>query len=324
MTAQSVPDEGAVVGLDIGGTLIKSALVGRDGVPVRVERRPTGSEHGRDTVVATVLEHAAQRLAAARRSGVTVHAVGIASCGVVDEVAGVSIFSTALGWRDVPIRHLLADRVGLPVALGHDVRAGGVAEARLGAGRGHDVFLFLPIGTGIGVALMIDGQPFAGAHWRAGELGHIVVRPGGAPCACGRRGCLETVVGGAAIVQRYVDMIDARTAGVVAGVEAVEVVRRATKGEAVAVRVWAEAMDALADALAIAVTLFDPSVLVVGGGLGRSGALLHGPLRQGLAHRLSFQVMPEIVQAQLGDDAGCIGAGLLAWDLLDGRRRLRA
>jgi glucokinase len=312
---------GTVVGLDIGGTFIKSALVGPDGVPLGVERWPTGRQRGPEAVMATVLECAAQRVAAASERGESVRAVGVASCGLVNEMAGIGVFSAALGWHDMPLRQLMKDRLGLPVALGHDVRAGGLAEARLGAGRGHDVFLFLPLGTGVGAALVINGRPFVGGHWRAVELGHVVARPGGDACSCGQRGCLDTLAGGPAIVRRYrmlantpagsdPEVLDAAT------LDAAEVARRAAEEDPAAMQVWATAVDALADTLTTAVTLFDPSAVVVGGGLGRSGELLLGPLREGVARRLSFQAMPEIVAAQLGDEAGCVGAGLLAWDLL--------
>jgi glucokinase len=307
---------GTVVGLDIGGTFIKSALVGPDGVPFGVERWATGRERGPEAVVATVLERTAERVAAASERGENVRAVGVASCGLVNEMAGVGVFSAALGWRDMPLRQLVKDRLGLPVALGHDVRAGGLAEARLGAGRGHDVFLFVPLGTGVGATLVINGRPFVGGHWRAVELGHVVARPGGDACSCGQRGCLDTLAGGPAIVRRYQMLASVPARSDTETLDAAEVARRAAGEDPAAVQIWAEAIDALADTLTTAVTLFDPSAVVVGGGLGRSGELLLGPLREGVARRLRFQAMPEIIEAQLGDEAGCVGAGLLAWDLL--------
>lgn len=290
--------------------------MGPDGVRFGVERRPTDRERGPEAVMATVLEYAAERVAAAGESGESVGAVGVASCGLVDETAGLGIFSAALGWRDMPLRQRLTDRLGLPVALGHDVRAGGLAEARLGAGRDHDVFLFMPIGTGVGATVVINGRPFVGGHWRAVELGHVVIRPGGDACSCGQRGCLDTLVGGLAVVRRYRMLANLPTRSGAEILDAAEVARRAADEDPAAVQVWTEAVDALADVVTMAVTLFDPSAVVVGGGLGRSGELLLGPLRDGVARRLSFQVMPEIIGAKLGDEAGCIGAGLLAWDLL--------
>lgn len=310
--------ESAVLGLDIGGTAIKSALVDPDGRPLgAVARHPApAAGHAPEAIVGAVLDRAADLLDAAVADGVAVRALGVAAFGVIDESAGVAVFSASFGWRDVPLRRLLAERTGLPVVLGHDVRAGGVAEARLGAGRGHEVFLFVPVGTGVGAAMMLGGRPFTGGHWRAGELGHVVVRPGGDKCGCGQRGCLSTLAGGPAVVKRY-RRLAAMDGG--APADAATVARLATEGDRVAARVWAEAVEALADSLAVGVTLFDPSAVIVGGGLGRSGELLLNPLREQLAARLTFQVMPEVLPAGLGDDAGCLGAGLLAWDLLGDR-----
>jgi glucokinase len=133
---------------------------------------------------------------------------------------------------------------------------------------------------------------------------------------CGQRGCLDTLAGGPAIVRRYRMLAKTPAGSDPEILDGAEVALRAAEEDPAAGQVWATAVDALADTLTTAVTLFDPSAVVVGGGLGRSGELFLGPLREGVARRLSFQAMPEIVAAQLGDEAGCVGAGLLAWDLL--------
>jgi glucokinase len=318
--ADRAPADGVVVSLDVGATLVKSALLGPDGVPRETERRPTGRCDGPDAIVSNVLEAAAARVSAAQQSGLEVRAVGIACCGIVDEVNGVLVYSANLGWRDVPLREMAAERTGLPVGLSHDVRAGGLAEARLGAGRDEQVFLFVPIGTGVGAAIIIRGEPYAGAHWRAGELGHIVVRPGGEACPCGQRGCLETVAGGHAMERRYRQLVEQHLdAPAPAAADALEISRLAADGDRDATIAWTEVVVAIADSLAVAITLFDPSLVVLGGGLGQSGERLFAPLRAALACRLSFQVTPRLVPAALGDVAGCIGAGLLAWDLVGHR-----
>ncbi|GAA0481452.1 ROK family protein [Streptomyces olivaceiscleroticus] len=305
-----------VLGLDVGGTVIKSALVAPDGTVTDERRSATCPADGPDAVLAAVLDHAERAVAEARAGGSTVRAVGIASCGLVDEDAGTVVFSSVVKWRDVPLRRLAAERLGLPVALGHDVRSGGVAEARLGAGRGHPVVLFVPVGTGVGGALLLDGLPFPGSHWRSAELGHLVLRPGGEPCGCGQRGCLDTLAGGAALARRYAAARGAANDGAGPAVTAEEVARRAAAGDPAAARVWDEAADALAEGLLAAVTLFDPGVLVLGGGVGQAGDQLLVPLRRHLERRVAFQVLPDIVRAVLGERAGRVGAALRAWDLL--------
>ncbi|MFD4658650.1 ROK family protein [Kitasatospora sp. NPDC058444] len=296
------------IALDVGGTYIKGAAVARDGGLRHTARWFTRAERGPEAVLETVLDCAAELAGRFRPA-----AAGIAVPGIVDEAAGTAVLAANLGWRDLPVRHWLSEHLGIPVAFGHDVRAGGVAEARAGAGRGSRNFLFVPIGTGIAAALMVDGRPLTGSHTRAGELGHLVVRPGGEPCACGARGCVETLASAAAVARRYT------AATGEPGVTAKQVGERAATGDRAAATVWQEAVDALADGLASAVTLLDPERIVIGGGLARAGEPYFGPLRAALAARLTFQTMPELVPAELGHEAGCFGAGLLAQDLLDER-----
>jgi glucokinase len=179
---------------------MKAALVGADGTLLHRDRRSTGRDRGPEAVVADILDFAADlRAHGAERYGESAGAAGIAVPGIVDEARGTAVYSANLGWRDVPLRSLLADRLRMPVALGHDVRTGGLAEGRVGAGRGTDRFLFVALGTGIAGAIGIGGRVESGAHGFAGEIGHIVVRPGGADCPCGQRGCLERYASAAAV-----------------------------------------------------------------------------------------------------------------------------
>ncbi|GAA3229397.1 ROK family protein [Streptomyces thermocoprophilus] len=239
-------------------------------------------------------------------------AAGVAVPGIVDERQGVAVYSANLGWRDLPLRELLTQRLGgIPVALGHDVRAGGLAEGRIGAGRGADRFLFVPLGTGIAGAIGIDGRVEAGAHGCAGEIGHVVVRPGGVSCPCGQRGCLERYASAAAVSEAW-----ARACGD-PDADAADCAKAVASGDPNAVRIWRDAVDALADGLVTALTLLDPGTIVIGGGLAEAGETLFTPLRDAVSKRLTFQSRPPLVAAALGDTAGCLGAGLLAWDLLD-------
>jgi glucokinase len=296
-----------VVALDVGGTGMKCALVDPAGRTVHAERHPTGAERGPEAVVATILDVAEGLAARARTGGTEPVAVGIAVPGVIDEAAGVAIWSANVGFRDVPLRELAVARLGLPTALGHDVRAGGLAEARLGAGRGTRHVLFVAIGTGIAAAHVVDGSAATGAHGAAGEIGHILVRPDGPPCGCGRLGCLESVASAAAVGRRYTAL-----AGVPA--TAADVVDRAAAGEELAGQVWRETVEALADGLATGQALFDVEAIVLGGGLTRAGAYLLDPLRVELRERMTFHREPVLVAAELGDEAGCLGAALLALD----------
>jgi glucokinase len=303
-----------VVALDVGGTGMKCALVRADGTTVHAERHATEAARGSEAVVGTILDVAEGLAGKARADGLTPVACGVAVPGVVDEARGVAVWSANVGFRDVPLRDLARERLGLPTALGHDVRAGGLAEARLGAGRDAGHVLFVAIGTGIAAAHVVDGSAAVGAHGAAGEIGHILVRPDGPRCGCGRPGCLEAVASASAISRRYAELSGTPAT-------AAEVADRAAAGEPLADRVWREAVEALADGLATGQALFDVATIVIGGGLAQAGPRLFDPLGVALRERLTFHREPRLVGAALGDEAGCLGAALLALDTLAKERR---
>lgn len=293
-----------VVAVDVGGTTVKAGLIDDGGRLGAVGRTvtPAAGLDGRPVVDA--VEAIARRLA----DGASLAAVGVVVPGIVDEAAGVAVHAENLGWHDVPLRSLLADRLGCPVAVGHDVRAGGLAEHRAGALRGARNAVFLPVGTGIAAALVLDGRVFAGDGY-AGEIGHVDVGHA-LPCACGGHGCLEAIASAAAVARRY----SAATGAAVGGSRDVAVLVR--RGDPAAVAVWDEALDALAAGLALLTGVVAPTVVAVGGGLGESADLVLEPLAARLKARLTFQRPPRIVAAELGDRAGCVGAGLLARELI--------
>ncbi|MFI5766062.1 MULTISPECIES: ROK family protein [unclassified Streptomyces] len=301
-----------VIALDVGGTGMKAALVAADGTLLHEARRATGRERGAEAVVETIQDFASELLDLGReRFATTASAAGVAVPGIVDAENGIAVYAANLGWRDVPMRELLGRRLGgIPVALGHDVRTGGLAEGRIGAGRGADRFLFVPLGTGIAGAIGIAGRIEAGAHGYAGEIGHIVVRPGGPACGCGQRGCLETLASASAVSRAWAAASGDPEADAADCAKAVE------SGDERAREVWLAAIGALADGLVTAITLLDPRTLIIGGGLAEAGETLFTPLRTAVEERVTFQRLPHIVPAALGDTAGCLGAGLLAWDLL--------
>ncbi|MGH3741657.1 MAG: ROK family protein [Micromonosporaceae bacterium] len=294
-----------VIAVDVGGTMTKCALTTLTGAVRHEERHPTGAEQGPDGVVEHILDIAAGLAATARAAGLTPRALGLAVPGIVDDRRGVASYSANLGWRDVPLRARAEQRLGLPVALGHDVRAGGLAEAALGAGRGAEHLLFVPIGTGIAAAHVIAGQVLVGAHGAALELGHVVVRPQGRRCGCGRRGCLESEASAAAVATRYHEQTGQRAT-------AAQVADRARRGDPAAALVWRETVDVLADGLLAAITLCDPELIVIGGGLASAGDQLLTPLRSALDALHTFEASPRLSPAALGDRAGCLGAALLA------------
>ncbi|MEY9847552.1 glucokinase [Streptacidiphilus sp. BW17] len=300
-----------VIALDVGGTGMKAALVAPDGTLLHEARRPTGREHGTPAVVSAILDFAAElRDEGRRRFGETAAAAGVVVPGTIDEAEGVAVFSANLGWRDLPMRKLLGERLGIPIALGHDVRTGALAEGRLGAGRGVSRFFFIALGTGIAGGIGIDGRIESGAHGNGGEIGHVVVRPGGLACACGAHGCLETVASAGAVSRAWA------AASGNPGATAADCATSVAAGDPRAVTVWTDALSALADGIVMAHSLLDTGTVIIGGGLAEAGDTLFAPLRVAVTERLSFQVPPALVPAMLKDTAACLGAGLLAWDLL--------
>lgn len=308
--SSGAPGGGHALALDVGGTGIKAGLVTPDGALTRTWRRATGIERGPRAVIDTIADFAAKLVEQAAADGTPVAAAGFALPGIIDERTGVGVFSATIGWRDVPFRELLGARLAVPVAIGHDVRAGGVAEARIGAGRGSARFVFLPLGTSIGGAIMIDGVPDLGPHGMGGEFGHIVIRPGGLPCGCGLHGCLAQYSSAGAVAARYAEAAGTPNAG------ALDVAARLATGDPIARRIWDEAVDVLADALLTTAALLDPDRVVIGGGLAEAGDTLMTPLAAAVTAKATYHALPELVTAELGDLAGCLGAGLLAWDLV--------
>jgi glucokinase len=295
---------GPVVALDVGGTAMKGAVLDEDSQVADFYRWPTPRSEGPAAVVEATVRAVDELLRLA--DGAV--AVGLVVPGLVDDRAGVALYSENIRWRDVPFRELVVERCGLPVGFGHDVRAGGVAERTLGAARGVDDVLFMPIGTGISGAMFTAGRLVENKY--AGEIGHIDVGSGEA-CACGATGCLEAIASGAAIAKRY----NRATGGSAAG--AAEVVTLMAAGDNAAAIVWTEAVDALARALATYASLLAPELVVIGGGLSAAGETLLEPLRGRLRELLVWQQEPRIVAAVLGENAACLGAGLLARQALD-------
>lgn len=294
-----------VVALDLGGTVTKVAYAYADGTTTPPVRLATEVVAGQVSVdwLGDVLAEAAQGRPEERCRG-----YGVVVPGVIDVAAGVVRAAANLGWYDVPLRERLTTRTGLPGAVAHDVRSGGLAEWRLGAGQGATNLLVLPLGTGIAGAMVVDGR-LLDADGYAGEIGHLPVCAGGdRECRCGQRGCLETVGSATGVVRSYL----AATEG--PAVDARTVADRARTGDAAALAAFDLAVQGLIEALAMYATLLAPQTVVLGGGLAGSFDLIGPQVEAGLAERLSFQRSPRLVPARLGADAGVIGAGLVGWD----------
>ncbi|MEO6200956.1 MAG: ROK family protein [Cryobacterium sp.] len=294
-----LPD--VVVAVDLGGTSLKGSLVSETGETVATRTRMTPAQGIVDALMLLIDELMEAATANDRR----VVAAAVVTPGMVDERTGVVVYASNLNWRDVPLLEQLQRRLSVPVSVGHDVRAAGLAESRLGAAMGVDDFTLIPIGTGMAAALVSSADPIRGALGAAGEIGHIPIVQGGEPCACGQRGCLEVYVSGAGVARRYA----ARAGGRLSSRQIVA--RLGTDPDADAV--WEDATRALAQGLAIVTLLLDPGVIVLGGGFSQAGSALLDPVTRYLDESLAWRDAPRVVLSSLGGDAGRVGAALLAF-----------
>jgi glucokinase len=287
-------------GVDVGGTRIKAVLRrGEEVLGRHVEPTPADVADSMGATVARVLG----RLVASVPGAPAPQRVGLVVPGLVDEAGGHGVWSANLGWNDLDLHGSVAGHVTAEVVIGHDVRAGLLAEHLLGAARSVDDVLFVPLGTGLAVALMTGGRLVRGSTW-TGELGHVRVRANGPVCGCGRRGCLEAVAGATAVGRQW------REAGRTG--DASDVAAGVVAGDAVAVAVWVEALRTLAAALAPVVASAGTRLVVVGGGMAEAGDTLVDPLREALSDLLPDPDGVAVVTAELGEWAGAIGASHLA------------
>jgi len=265
---------------------------------------------GSEAVIANILDFAYDLAKKSRgpAGADRVVAAGVAVPGVIDEESGVVLTAVNLDWKNMPLRRLLEERLGIPVVVGHDVRTASIAEGFLGAARGCEDYLLLTIGTGIGGAVVLRGVPYVGVHHLSGEFGHTVVQPGGPLCSCGRHGCIEILASASAVIKRYRSLTQAA-----ADITTRDVAERVAAGEAASIQVWDEAIEALSIGIANYINLLDPERVVIGGGMADAGRVLFDPLNVRLARESTLQSAPPVLPAALGNDAGYLGAALKAW-----------
>jgi glucokinase len=213
-----------------------------------------------------------------------------------------------LQWKDLPIRDLLHAAIKIPVAFGHDVRTAAVAEMRNGTAKGARNAIFIPVGTGIAAAFIVDGE-IRSAEGYAGEIGHINVN-GKYPCVCGKTGCLEAASSTLAISKAF----EAQSGK--SGTTTEEIYQLVVAGDPVATNVWNDATAAMGRACETLITLLAPEVIVFGGGLSNAGETFLKPIRDYLDSSLTFQRKPQLKIAQYGAKAGTIGCAMLAFDLV--------
>ena len=305
-----------VIGVDVGGTKIAAALLGPDYAIVPSVRMPTPD--GGTSVVDAVAQ-VVQSLAEGAADPVT--AVGVGLPATIDAATGIVGASNHTGMDGMHARELLEERLPWPVAVDNDGNLAALAEHRLGAARGHRDAVLLTIGTGIGGGLIVGGQLLRGGHGQGAELGHVVVKGDGPPCQgyCPNHGCVETMCSGTSLARDLRAFARANPGTALAALEDKEQLDSRTgldlarQGDADALAIFREAGRWLGVAVSSLTNIFDPDVVVIGGGLSAAGELLLGPARD----EYQLRALPPtrrapLVAAQMGNDAGMVGAGILA------------
>ena len=311
------------IGIDLGATKISTALVDAAGKIIARDYRETRAAEGQKAVIERMVYAAHRVMGEAGIAPSQVTAVGVCSPGPIDVRTGVVTAPPNLpGWKNVPLKQLIEEALGITTFMENDANAAALGEHRFGAGRGVQDMIYVTASTGIGGGLILNGQLYGGTTGAAGEIGHMTVLPWGPYCGCGNRGCLEALASGTAIardgrelVRRGVPTLIAELAeGHSERVTAKLVAEAADKGDIEAQEILAEAMGYLSVGMASLVNLFNPELIVIGGGLTNLGDGLFGPVRRAIERR-AFPAAAravKVVPAELGGDVGVLGAVAVA------------
>ncbi|HUU58985.1 MAG TPA: ROK family protein [Phycisphaerae bacterium] len=318
------------IGIDLGGTFIKFGLLDGQRNPGRTFPLPTPVDRGAEGVVEQMVQGAEKLI---RDEGIPrdqVMGVGIGSPGPINLSDGIIISMPNIpGMDDCPLRDRVSAGLNLPAVLENDANAAAYGEYVCGAGGNSGDMVLLTLGTGIGSGIILDGKILHGSHEIGGELGHMIVAPGGELCGCGQRGCLERHSSATYMAQYAARLIreEGRPSSLrevldrKGGIDAADVNAARRAGDALAVEVWDRAVHYLAVACVNICRIFDPERIVLAGGLTKAGDDLMDPLREHFRqmHWTLSAPKTELLLSSLGNDAGVIGAAGVAWSAFGGR-----
>jgi glucokinase len=318
-----VADGRLAIGIDIGGTKVAGGVVDADGTVLRRARRDTPHRSTSPSVVEDTIVSVVHELLST--GGGDIAAVGIGAAGFVAADRATVVFAPHLSWRNEPLREALRSRVPLPVFVDNDANAAVWAEHRYGAGRGESHLVMVNLGTGIGGGIVLDGRVIRGRFGIAGEFGHMQVVPDGIRCECGNRGCWEQYASGNALVREARALMSAgspvvsdlfdRVGGRPQDLTGPLVTEAARDGDPLARELLSEIGRWLGIGMADLAAALDPGTFVIGGGVSAAGDLLLGPAREAFRRQLTgrgYRPEATIVAAQLGNEAGLVGAADLA------------
>ncbi len=297
-----------VIGMDVGGSMIRMAGISRNGVILgRVVREAVNSRR-KDALINQMVDKIRMVIETTGEP----EAIGIGVPGFLDYPSGVIHHSPNFaGWRRVPIRTLLQQRLDYQVVVENDANAAALGEAWKGPGRSSNSLLYMGLGTGVGGGIIMDGRVYYGAKGLAGELGHITVDPDGPICGCGNRGCVETYASSTGLVRQYL----AKNANYGTDLTAAEISRLAGTDDRDAVDVFSRAGKALGTAIASLINIFNPARVVIGGGVSKAWRFFSPSMKVEIACRSikAGRQACHVVRGMTKDRAGILGAGASAW-----------
>lgn len=311
------------IGIDVGGTNVKIALVDDNGKIIYSNSVPTYAKMGYEYTVNNIKQAIRDLMKETNTTPTDIEGIGFDFPGQVDCKTGVVKLAPNIpGWVNVPIAQMIEDEFHIPTRIDNDVRCAALGELKFGAGRGCENFICITVGTGIGSGIVINGKVVRGATNAAGELGHIKLQMNGGPiCGCGDTGCLEAFASGPAIVAMAQDYIKGGKSTKFREMAAAEggeitpymVAKAAEEGDPVAKRIFEIVGEYIGIGLTSVINLLNPERVIIGGGVAESGELLLAPIRKTIKERAMVVAgnAVEIVPAQLGNSAGVIGASML-------------
>lgn len=314
-----------VMAIDLGGTKIACGIISDNCQVLAKECYLTLADEGVDSVIDRIVLAIEQIILPRGVALSQLCGISIAAAGAIDAPRGIITLSPNLpGWRDIPLRDIIRERLGIKTWLINDTNAAALAEHQLGAGQGIKNLLYLTVGTGIGGAVILGGRLYTGASGSAGEIGHMTIDANGLRCKCGNIGCLETLASGTAVAREAIRRVSRGegsslseiVAGRIGSITAEHVAMAARDGDCLALDVINKAATYLGVGLVNLVNIFNPEMIIIGGGLAKMGDLLLSPARQ-VVREKAFPVSAEavcILPTQLGDDAGILGAAIFAFE----------
>ncbi|MFC1913271.1 ROK family protein [Chloroflexota bacterium] len=312
-----------LLAVDLGGTKILATLISAEGKILARKKTLTLANAGAQPVINRMLTTIDQLLSQENISPSRLDSISIAAAGTIDMDSGVVTLSPQIpGWRNIPLRDIVQKKYGIPTFLINDASAAALSEHRLGAGKGINNLIYITLSTGIGGGIIIDDKLYLGANGGAGELGHITIDANGARCTCGNIGCWQMLASGTAVADEAARRIGQgegsslceNTDGMMGKITAEKVEMAARGGDSLAREVISRAAIHLGVGMVNLIHLFNPAMIIVGGGMSKMSDLLLQPAREVIrerAHRLSAQAV-QIVTSQLGADAGVLGAAVFA------------